>query len=672
MAHFLLPLLKWAGKRASRTNAAGTARPAIGIYTRTSNVSIWEEDLGEVKAELDRLAARGISDFRSYFDARPESVAELMDRVRIVDVNEATLRIFGANDKAALIGSMERVLLPETQRVFVAQLVAMAEARPRFKADTAIRTLQGERRDVMFSIVFPPAGATFRNVLVTLTDISDRKRAERSLRASEEQLRLVTDHAPALIVHCDAKLRYKYVNASYAERYGLTPDEIVGRRVEDVVGPRAFQQLRPYATAALKGERVEFEDLVYYDGIGPRWVHCVYVPERDASGSVTGYFTVLHDVTQRKQMEEALRRADRLKDEFLATLSHELRNPLAPLRSGIDILRVTHAPSGPDRSVLDMMDRQVGHLVRLVDDLLEVARISQGAFELHKERIELASVVANAVEASEPLIEAGGHTLHVDLPPAPVWLEADSVRLAQILSNLLNNAAKYTDAGGRIDLAAERRGGTVRISVRDTGIGFAPEAGLQLFVMFGRAHGAEGRRPGGLGIGLALARRLTEMHGGTIEAHSEGPGRGSEFSVQIPIGHPAPPPKTERRAASAAPPKRRILVVDDNEDAAESIALLLTQLGAAVRAVHSGFEALEAFRAEPADIVLLDIGMPEMDGYETARRLRSEFPDHETLVVALSGWGQETDRRRAREAGFDRHLIKPADAAALEALLGTG
>ncbi len=652
------------------TSAAERARAAIGTSSRTSTFSIWEEDLGEVEAELARLAAQGVADFRGHFEAHPEIVAQLMGLVRIVDVNEATLRIFDAEDKEALINSMERVFLPETRRIFAAQLLAMSEGRPRFESDTTVCTLRGERRDVMFSIVFPVPGAAFRSALVTLTDISDRKQTERRLQDSEEQLRFVTDHAPALIVHCDAELRYKYVNAPYAERYGSTPAEIVGRRIEEVIGHSAFEMVRPYARAALAGERVEFEELVPYDGIGPRWVHCVYVPERGPDGRVTGYFTVLHDVTRRKQMEEALRHSDRLKDEFLATLSHELRNPLAPLRSGIDILRMTHAPSSSDRSVLDMMDRQVGHLVRLVDDLLEVARITQGTFELRKERVDLASVVGNAVEASRPLIEAGGHELHVDLPAAPVLLEADPVRLAQILANLLNNAAKYTDSGGRIALAAERRDGSVRIAVRDNGIGFTPEARLQLFVMFGRVHGRQGRRPGGLGIGLALARRLTEMHGGTIEARSEGPGRGSEFVVQIPVGHPAPARAAEPADSPGETPKRRVLVVDDNEDAAHSVALLLTQLGAEVRAVHSGFEALEAFRAAPPDIVLLDIGMPEMDGYETARRIRSTFPDHDAQIVALSGWGQETDRARAREAGFDRHLIKPADAAALEALLG--
>jgi len=393
-------------------------------------------------------------------------------------------------------------------------------------------------------------------------------------------------------------------------------------------------------------------------------------------GDVVAVAGTTRDVTERQAADRSLREqaerlaeSDRAKDEFLATLSHELRNPLAPLRNAVELLRRTREGDMRFESVHLMMERQIDHLVRLVDELLEVSRISRGPFSLRKEQVELAAVVRSATETSEPLIRAGGHAFVLELPEEPLWLEGDLVRMAQILANLLNNAAKYTDRGGEIAVLARREGESAVIRVRDNGAGIAPEALPRMFEMFSRGDRSSGRDQGGLGIGLALSRRLAEMHGGAIDARSEGPGKGSEFSVRIPLAADQQPrPAAEDRAAASLPQKR-ILVVDDNRDAADSLSLILKFLGSDVRVARDGPQALEEFHAYDPAVVLLDIGMPGMDGYEVARRIRSSFPERRPTLVALTGWGQDADRRRAREAGFDHHLIKPAEIGALQLLL---
>jgi signal transduction histidine kinase len=361
--------------------------------------------------------------------------------------------------------------------------------------------------------------------------------------------------------------------------------------------------------------------------------------------------------------------ADQRKDEFLAMLAHELRNPLAPIRNTISILRLSGGKQ-PASQLYEMMERQVGHMVRLVDDLLEVSRITRGKIELKKDRIELSLVIASAVETSRPLVEAGNHNLAVALPGDSLLVEGDATRLAQVFANLLNNAAKYTDPGGEISLSAVREGETVKVSVRDNGIGIAPEALPRIFEMFMQA-GAPGRstQPG-LGIGLTLAKSLVELHGGTIAAASKGPGKGSEFTVRLPLAAAQALPVPEGVAiALAGQRRRRVLIVDDNRDAADSLGALLQVLGAEVRVVHSGPNALETLERFKPEVVFLDIGMPEMDGYEVARRIRGRDEWRALRLVALTGWGQERDRRLSKAAGFDHHLIKPADVETLQAVL---
>jgi signal transduction histidine kinase/ActR/RegA family two-component response regulator len=360
-----------------------------------------------------------------------------------------------------------------------------------------------------------------------------------------------------------------------------------------------------------------------------------------------------------------LREADRRKDVFLATLAHELRNPLAPIRTGVAILRMTGA-EGRSETVLATMERQLEHMARLLDDLLDVSRISRGKITLHRERIDLRDVVEAAVEANRPLIIQMGHTLAVSAPVETTLFDADPVRFAQILSNLLNNAAKYTPAGGHIALKAEQRGDEVEVVVTDNGIGIPAESLRSIFEMFSQVESHSGNAQGGLGIGLSLAKGLVALHGGTLEVHSDGPGRGSEFRVRVPTRLARAPEAPIPVPAVAKPPRSKILVVDDNRDAAATLSLLLELKGHEVREAHDGESALQLAEAFRPDMVLLDLGMPKMNGYDACRRIRNSTWGAQMRLIAVTGWGREDDRRKSTAAGFDGHLVKPVDPDTLE------
>jgi PAS domain S-box-containing protein len=367
----------------------------------------------------------------------------------------------------------------------------------------------------------------------------------------------------------------------------------------------------------------------------------------------------------------ALKETDRRKDEFLAMLAHELRNPLAPIRNAVQIFRVKGSPVPELQWARDVIDRQVQQMTRLVDDLLDVSRITKGKIELRRERVDLATIVSAAVEASRPLTEKWGHELNVQLPPEPVYLEVDQTRLAQVLLNLLNNAAKYTEQGGRIWLTAEQEEGFVVIRVKDTGIGIAQEMLPHVFEMFTQVDRSLERSQGGLGIGLTLVQRMVEMHGGTVEALSDGIGKGSEFIVRLPVAtgsRDRGAQGTIEAEPPAAPAKSRILVVDDNRDSAKSLSILLQIMGNEVHTAHDGIAAVGAAGVFQPDVVLLDIGLPKLNGYDAARRIRDQLVTA-VVLIALTGWGQEEDRRRSKEAGFDYHMTKPVELDALQRLL---
>lgn len=389
--------------------------------------------------------------------------------------------------------------------------------------------------------------------------------------------------------------------------------------------------------------------------------------------------TISHYATmayERLRLLNELREADSRKDEFLATLAHELRNPLAPVRNAVQVLRL----KGPDEPELrwsrDVIERQVDHLTHLIDDLLDVSRITRDKLELRKQRVELTEVINGAVEASRPLIEQCGHELMVTLPSAPVHLNGDLVRLAQVFLNLLNNAAKYTKRGGDIRLSAERQGMEVIVSVTDTGVGIATENLPHLFQMFYQVDHSLEKSRGGLGIGLSLVQRLVDLHGGKVEARSEGLGKGSEFVVRLPLLAEQPSrvqlPQPSTNGAVKTTTARRILVVDDNHDSADSLTILLRLAGNEVDTAYDGVEGVEAAERFRPDVVLLDLGMPRLNGYDACRRIRSEKWGEDMMLIALTGWGQEEDRRRTLESGFDAHVVKPVDSARLMSLLASG
>jgi signal transduction histidine kinase/ActR/RegA family two-component response regulator len=363
--------------------------------------------------------------------------------------------------------------------------------------------------------------------------------------------------------------------------------------------------------------------------------------------------------------------ADHRKDEFLAMLSHELRNPLAPLRNAVQIMRQSAGGDPAAGKLCEMMERQLAYMVRLVDDLLEVSRITRGNIELRRQHVQLAEILAAAIETSRPLIEAGRHALTVSLPGGSLRLLADATRLSQVFANLLNNAAKYTDEGGRIMLKAMAEGDAVIVSVRDTGLGIPEQDLPRVFDMFAQVDGARGRAQGGLGIGLTLVRSLVGMHGGSVSAASDGPGKGSQFTVRLPLALETAPAMDEpaRPVTAIVETAQRILIVDDNKDAADTLGILLRMLGAEVAVAHDGAAALAALPVHRPAVVFLDIGMPGMDGYEVARRIRQRPDSHDTTLIALSGWGQDRDRRESEAAGFDYHLTKPAEFAALRDVL---
>ena len=558
-------------------------------------------------------------------------------------------------------------LHPDDREATTRAYAAAADPQVRALYDVEYRTIGKEDGRVRWVAakgrgIFDDAGRCVR-VIGTAIDITARKEAEAKLREREEHLRAVVETSPECVKIVARDGTLLQMNRSGLAMVGASDEsDVVGRSIYDLMAPEYRDAYRAFNERVCDGSHEVLEyDIVALNG-RRRHMESHAAPLRMPDGQVA-HLALTRDVTARRDAEEALREADRRKDEFLATLSHELRNPLAPLSSALQVARMRDVAGTQPARMHEVMARQLSHLVRLVDDLLEISRINHGALELRREHIDVATIVRNAVETSTPLIEEGGHELVVSLPTEDAWVEGDSMRLAQVLSNLLNNAARYMARGGRIEVVAAADERWIEISVRDRGSGFEPRAAAGLFEMFGRGQASEG-----LGIGLALARRLAEMHGGPIDGRSEGPGKGAEFTLRLPRSSP-PEPTEEADPVDTKIAGRRILVVDDNRDAAESLRMMLELLGADVRTAYNGRDAIDEFAACSPAAVLLDIGMPDMDGYEVARTIRQRFDGHPAVIVALTGWGQANDRRRSREAGFDHHLVKPADLDALQKLL---
>ena len=509
-------------------------------------------------------------------------------------------------------------------------------------------------------------------------DRTEQVRGEQALRRSQQELQTLANNIPDVLSRFDRHLRFVFINAAGEKATGLRKKDFLGKTNREIGFPEPICQLWEGASRAVFDTGIEKKIEFEFDGPqGLRHYASRVVPEFDADGNVEFVLQVTSDVTQRKHFECALSDQDRRKDEFLATLAHELRNPLAPIRTGLQLLKIS--PKAAEHidvaaRTLPMMERQLGQLVRLIDDLLDVSRISSGKIVLKRERISLQDIAAVALEASQPMIDAAHHVLTTAWPVEPVWLDADPARIAQIFSNLLTNSAKYTPAGGHIRFSAVLRGQSVVISVQDTGMGIPADMLGSVFDMFTQVNRTLDRAQGGLGIGLSLVKTLVAMHDGVVEVTSNGIDQGSTFTVVLPTASsPVSQPQTmlPMPARGTTTVSHRIMVVDDNVDAAESLVMLLDISGHDARAAFGGQEALEVALTFQPEVVFLDIGLPGMDGYEVARQLLAAPDTASAKLIALTGWGTEQDIQKSKKAGFHAHLTKPVDPEMVEALLAT-
>ena len=507
----------------------------------------------------------------------------------------------------------------------------------------------------------------------TTEDITDIKTSQEALQHERTFLRQVLDAVPSVIFVKDQEGRFLLGNEALARSYGTSPESMVGLTEEsfnaNVDEVTHFYQEDLDVISSCIPKLLPEKKVTHADGS----IHCyntVKIPLIDTDNSCNKVLVVATDITERKSADEALRLADRQKDEFLAMLAHELRNPLGPIRNAVQLLKIPEATNPKLAWGLDVIDRQVTHMAQLLDDLLDVARIIQGKITLKTERLELTDIVNNALETTRPLLEARGQELIISQTTAPQWLEGDRVRLTQVLSNLLNNAAKYTGEGGKIKLSVMREGADAVIEVRDTGIGIGPDILPHIFELFTQADHSLAHSQGGLGIGLTLVRQLVEIQGGTVTAASPGIGQGSSFTVRLPaLSLESADTESALTESALSVPKLRILVVDDYLDAAESMALLLQTEGHEVKTADCGMQAIERAHDFQPQVVLLDIGLPDLDGYEVAKRLRLLPQTRDAILIALTGYGRAEDRERSQSAGFNHHLLKPANYQQLSVLL---
>jgi PAS domain S-box-containing protein len=494
-------------------------------------------------------------------------------------------------------------------------------------------------------------------------DLTDRRLYEQALRQSEERFRVlvegVVDYA---IFMLDAEGMVTSWNAGAERIKGYKRDEIVGKHFSNFYLPADVEAGKPWEelARARRDGRAEAEGWRVRKNGERFWARAVLSALHDDDGHLRGFAKVTQDLSERRQLLD-LEMATRNTNEFIATLAHELRNPLAPIRAAVQVMAKAPPGDPAQEAMRATIDRQSAQLTRIVNDMVDISRITRGQVGMVRAPADIGQAARRAVEATAPLMEAARHSLVVTLPPQGVVVDGDLDRLTQVLTNLLNNAARYTPEGGRISLTAGMEGADAVVRVRDNGRGIEPQMIERIFDMFVQVRAP--RRGGGLGIGLALARKIAELHGGSLEARSDGPGKGSEFTVRLPLAEPqersAEEAVVNRQAVS--PATRRVLVVDDNEDAAATLDLLLKALGHETRVVHDGQAALKTVGEFRPDVVLLDIGMPGLDGYEVARRLRAQKKQRPLRIVAVTGWGQEADRQKSREAGFDLHLVKPVE-----------
>ena len=637
---------------------SGEVIGAVNMLVDISDRKRAEEQLRESEAR-----------FRAIVEATPDCVKLVSPDGTLLEMNPAGLGMLEVDRAEDILGRcLYDVIAPEQReayREFNERVCAGVGGTLEFD----IVGLRGTRRKMETRAV-PLRDARGRLICGAVTrDVSQRKRVDAALRASEEKYRTLADNVQQLFWICLPDGRCDYLSRQWVDYTGIPEAEQLGLYwLPLVIHPE--DQGRTL-TAWMKALEDGLYDLEYRirgaDG-RYRWFKTRGTPIRDDRGTITKWFGTCTDIDDQKRAEEALKENDRRKDEFLAMLAHELRNPLAAISNAVQVAKRS-ASKEPQEWSQKVVENQLRHLSRLIDDLLDVSRITRGKIRLRKEKVNVIPVLEHALEAVKPLVEERRHELSASFDHA-MWVEADPTRLEQIAVNLLTNAAKYTPNGGEIRLTARREGGEIALVVKDNGVGIPPERLPQMFELFAQGDHSLARSEGGLGIGLTIGKDLVAMHGGTVAAASGGVGAGCEFVVRLPaIAPPASRPDVTRPPRESNGRRARILLVDDNIDTARGMGRLLNLLGHDVRTAHDGPSALEAAREYRPEYVPLDIGLPGMDGYEVARRLREDEWCKDVVIVAISGYGQEEDRRRSKQAGIDHHLVKPIDHEALVMLL---
>lgn len=493
-----------------------------------------------------------------------------------------------------------------------------------------------------------------------------------ALEPSNQRLAAIVEGCEDAIVSKDLNGIIESWNGGAERLFGYSPSEVIGKSITMLIPQERIEEESEILSRIRAGKRIRhFETIRHRKDGSPVEISLTVSPIRNSGGEIVGASKIARDISERKRIERALLAADQQKNEFLATLAHELRNPLAPIQTSLYIMRLRHPMDEALVELQEVMERQLNHLVRLVDDLLEISRITTGKIELRLQQVDVRTLISSAVETSRPLVDAAGHELLVSLPSTPITVQGDPVRLAQVVSNILNNACKFTDPGGRIWLTVTSEPQRVAIAIRDNGIGIPASSLPAVMKMFSQVGRERGVSKGGLGIGLALVDRLVNLHGGSIEVRSDGEGQGSEFVVRLPIAEPdeSAAGESDRLEKTPQASRQKVLIVDDNRDAASSLSTLLRLLGCDTQTAHSGEDALGLVPAFKPRVILLDLGMPGMSGFEVAQRVRRLPSGTDALLIALTGWGQEDDRRRTRDAGFNHHLVKPVSMDLLRMIL---
>ncbi|HEX4886379.1 MAG TPA: PAS domain S-box protein [Casimicrobiaceae bacterium] len=655
--------------------AIDSACPRLGPHGESLGYIGSVIDISDRKATEEALRASE-ERFRRTFDKAPVGIGHITPDGRFLLVNETLCEILGRTREELLGHRSAEYTHPDD-----------VDEDSRLVREMLAGTLERYRREKRY--LRPDGSVVWLDVIVSLerddagqpmyligacSDITQQRAARARLRASEARYRSLAEGMPHIVWECAPDGSCQYLNHAWYAYTGAAPGSSLGHEWLAAYHPADAGSIATAWEAAVRTRGEITYDLYArmrrHDGVY-RWFRVTGAPVLGDGGTVERWVGICTDVHDVRELIGALQEADQRKDEFLATLAHELRNPLAPIRNAVEYMKLKGSIEPSLAGAREMIERQLAQMVRLIDDLLDVSRITRGKLELRRERVELRAVVRQAIDTARPVIEAGGHRFESSLPPQPVLLDADPVRLAQVLANLLNNAAKYTPPGGSIHLRAEPQGDVLTIAVRDTGIGLAADQRERVFDMFAQFDPRAGHHGGGLGIGLTLVKRLVEMHGGSVEAQSAGPGLGSEFVVRLPTVSAAPVEPVHapdgRPALHAL--ARRVLIVDDNRDAAVSLGMVLTLAGCATELAHDGVEALETADRWRPDVVLLDLGLPGMDGHAVCRAIRERPWGRDAVIVAVTGWGQDEDRRRSKEAGFDSHLVKPVDHDTLLAVL---